>query len=180
MVRRVGESLPPVDVLVANAGGNPVLPGPVEEISLDDWQAAVAANLNVTFATIKAFLPEMKRRKSGSIVTISSAAARRPTAQTPAPYAASKAGIQVLTQIVAAQVGPFGIRVNCIAPETILTERNLERIPEVQREKLVAMHPIPRLGTPEDVADAAVFLASDESAWITGAILDVAGGAVMR
>jgi len=69
--------------------------------------------------------------------------------------------------------------VNCIAPETILTERNLQRIPDVQRAQLVEAHPLRRLGTPEDVAQAAVFLASDGSAWITGIILDVAGGAVM-
>ena len=79
----------------------------------------------------------------------------------------------------AAQAGPFGIRVNCIAPETILTERNLKRIPEAQREALVEQHPVRRLGTPEDVAEAALFLAADASGWITGVILDVAGGAVM-
>jgi len=76
-------------------------------------------------------------------------------------------------------VGPDGIRVSCIAPETILTDRNEERIPEAQKRSLVDMHPIRRLGTPDDVARAAVFLASDQSAWITGAILDVSGGAVM-
>jgi 3-oxoacyl-[acyl-carrier protein] reductase len=80
---------------------------------------------------------------------------------------------------VAAQVGPFNIRANCIAPETILTERNLERIPEAQRAQLVEAHPLKRLGTPEDVARAALFLASDNATWITGIILDVAGGAVM-
>ncbi len=95
------------------------------------------------------------------------------------PYAAAKAGIQMLTQHLAAQVGPFDIRVNCIAPETILTENNLQWIPEAQKLAMVEMHPIKRLGTPEDVAHAALFLASDESAWITGAIIDVAGGAVM-
>ena len=68
---------------------------------------------------------------------------------------------------------------NCIAPKTILTERNQERIPDAQKQALVDMHPIRRLGTPDDVARAARFLASDESAWITGVILDVAGGAVM-
>jgi 3-oxoacyl-[acyl-carrier protein] reductase len=77
------------------------------------------------------------------------------------------------------QAGPFGVRVNCIAPETILTERNTERIPEAQKAQLVEAHPIRRLGTPDDVARAALFLASDASSWITGVVLDVAGGAVM-
>jgi 3-oxoacyl-[acyl-carrier protein] reductase len=85
----------------------------------------------------------------------------------------------MLTQHLAAQVGPHGIRVNCIAPETILTERNNERIPEDQKTSLIAAHPIKRLGTPEDVARAALFLVSDDAAWITGVVLDVAGGAVM-
>ena len=85
----------------------------------------------------------------------------------------------MLTQHLAAQVGLFGIRVNCIAPETILTERNQQRIPDAQKQALVEQHPIRRLGTPEDVARAAVFLASDDAAWITGMVMDVAGGAVM-
>jgi 3-oxoacyl-[acyl-carrier protein] reductase len=129
--------------------------------------------------TIKSVLPGMKQRKSGSIVTISSAAARRPHPNSPIPYAAAKAGVQILTQDLAAQVGPHGIRVNCIAPETILTERNEQRIPAEQQRALVEAHPIRRLGTPEDVAQAALYLVSDESAWITGIILDVAGGSVL-
>src|SRR5215467_831749 len=95
------------------------------------------------------------------------------------PYAAAKAGIQILTQVVAAQVGPYGIRVNCIAPEIILTERNRERIPNAQKDSLKELHPLERLGTPEDVAGAALFLASDEASWVTGVVLDIAGGAVM-
>ena len=85
----------------------------------------------------------------------------------------------MLTQDVAAQAGPYGVRVNCIAPETILTERNQQRIPERRIQSLIDMYPIKRLGTPEDVARAALFLSSDEARWITGVILDVAGGAVM-
>jgi 3-oxoacyl-[acyl-carrier protein] reductase len=113
------------------------------------------------------------------IITISSAAARRPHPGSPIPYAAAKAGVEILTQDLAAQVGPYGIRVNSIAPETILTERNKQRIPEAQQEALIDSHPVRRLGTPEDVAWAALYLASEQAAWITGIVLDVAGGAVM-
>jgi 3-oxoacyl-[acyl-carrier protein] reductase len=121
----------------------------------------------------------MKRRGTGNIITISSAAGRRPSAHTIVAYGAAKAGLQVFTQDLAAQVGPAGIRANCIAPETILTETNRQWIPADQQERLVEMHPVRRLGTPEDVARAAVFLASDHSGWISGVILDIAGGATL-
>ena len=124
-------------------------------------------------------MPGMKARKAGNIITMSSAAARRPHPGSPIPYAAAKAGVIILTQDLAAQVGPHGIRVNCIAPELILTERNQQRIPEAQQAALVDQHPIRRLGTPEDVATAALFLASGDSAWITGIVVDVAGGSVL-
>jgi len=179
MRRRIEQELAPIEVLVANAGGNPVPPGPLEEIGEEGWRASIDANLTATFFTIKSVLPGMKQRRAGNIITISSAAGRRPHPRSPVPYAAAKAGIQMLTQHLAAQAGPYGIRVNCIAPETILTERNLERIPEAQRQVLVEQHPVRRLGTPDDVAAAALYLASEQSGWITGVILDVAGGAVM-
>lgn len=177
----IEERLGPVAVLVTNAGGNEfVPPGPVEDIEPAAWQATIDANLTATFLTVKSFLPGMKSRKSGSIITLSSAAARRPTARSPAPYTAAKAGIQLLTQVLAAQGGPCGIRANCIAPETILTERNAQRIPKPQQETLAGSHPVARLGTPLDVASAALFFASEQSSWITGTVLDIAGGAVLR
>jgi len=176
---RIEEELGPIDVLVANAGGSYSPPGPIEETSEEGWRATVEGNLTATFLTIKSFLPGMKQRRAGIIITISSSAGRRAHPRSPIPYAAAKAGIELLTQDVAAQAGPFDVRVNCIAPETILTERNLQRIPEAQRTQLVQAHPLKRLGTPEDIARAALFLASDSATWITGIVLDVAGGAVM-
>ena len=176
MRAEIEKSLGPVDILVTNAGGSLTKPGPLESISEDGWHASVNANLTASFLTIKSFLPGMKARKSGVIITMSSAAARRPHPHSPIPYAAAKAGIQMMTQHLAAQAGPDGIRVNCLAPETILTERNELQIPNEQKSTLVAMHPIRRLGTPEDVARAAVYLASDAAGWITGQVIQVAGG----
>ncbi|HEU4631098.1 MAG TPA: SDR family NAD(P)-dependent oxidoreductase [Gemmatimonadaceae bacterium] len=179
MRRRVEEALGPIDLLVANAGGSFTMPGPLEETSEEGWHASVDGNLTATFLTLKSVLPGMKARRRGNIVTISSSAGRRAHPRSPIPYAAAKAGIQMLTQHLATQVGPFGIRVNCVAPETILTERNVERIPDAQKAALVEAHPIRRLGTPDDVAQAALYLVSDASGWITGVVLDVAGGAFM-
>src|SRR5262249_33407076 len=128
------------------------------------------------FWTLKSVVGGMKQRRAGNIITMSSVAGHRPHPRSPIPYAAAKAGIEILTKDVAAQVGPFGIRVNCIAPETILTERNKERIPAEQQRALIEVHPIRRLGTPDDVARAAVFLASEDAGWITGIVVDIAGG----
>ncbi|NVB79237.1 MAG: SDR family oxidoreductase [Kofleriaceae bacterium] len=179
MRAQIERELGPVDILVANAGGNPVPPMPVDEMSEEVWRTTVDMNLTATFLTLRCFLPGMKARRSGSIITISSAAARRPHARSPIAYACAKAGIELLTQDVAMQLGAFGIRANCIAPETILTERSSRQIPQEMQARMASEHPIARLGTVDDVAHAALYLASAEAGWITGIVLDVAGGAVM-
>jgi 3-oxoacyl-[acyl-carrier protein] reductase len=172
----IERALGPIEILVASAGGSFTPPGPLEETSEDGWRASIDGNLTATFLTLKSVLPGMKSRRAGAIITISSVAGHRPHPRSPIPYAAAKAGIEILTKDLAAQVGPFGIRANCIAPETILTERNKERIPGEQQRALIDLHPIRRLGTPEDIAQAALFLASDQSEWISGIVVDVAGG----
>lgn len=177
--RQIEDQLGPVDLLVANAGGNRTPPAPFEEIPEAGWRATVDANLLATFLTVKCFLPTMKQRQRGTIITIASSAGRTPSARVSIPYAAAKAGVILMTQDLAAQVGPSGIRVNCIAPETILTAGNRTRIPAGQQATMAQSHPLRRLGTPEDVAHTAVFLASDEASWLTGQVIDVSGGAIM-
>lgn len=176
MRERIEKELGPIDILVANAGGSPIPPGLIEDISESDWRASVDANLTATFLTVKSVLPGMKQRRSGNIVTVSSAAGHRPHVRSPVAYAAAKAGIELFTKDLALQAGPFGIRANCLAPETILTERNLQQIPEGIRQQLVEAHPIRRLGIPDDVAGAALFLVTEESGWITGTVIDISGG----
>ena len=176
----IEDRLGPADILVANAGGSFTPPAPLEEITEQGWRATVDGNLLATFLTVKSFLPGMKQRGRGAIITMASSAGRVADARAPVPYGAAKAGIALMTQDVAAQAGPYGIRVNCLAPETVLTERNRERIPQAQQEAMAGFHPLRRLGTPADIAAAAAFLASADAAWITGLILDVTGGAVLK
>jgi 3-oxoacyl-[acyl-carrier protein] reductase len=177
--QQVEQAFGPAEVLAAFVGGGRARPGPVAEVPEEDWRSTVDSTLTATFLTLKSFLPGMVQRGRGAIVTMASSAGRLPGLGAPAPYVAAKAGVVMLTRQVASEVGRHGVRVNCLAPHTILTEQVQRVAPEEWREKMAAAIPLGRLGTPEDVALAALFLASDSAAWITGVTLDVAGGYVM-
>ncbi|MFL6272918.1 MAG: SDR family NAD(P)-dependent oxidoreductase [Actinomycetes bacterium] len=177
--QQVEQDLGPAEVLAAFVGGGRARPGPVAEVPEQDWRSTVDGSLTATFLTLKSFLPGMIERGRGAILTMASSAARLPGLGAPAPYVAAKAGVVMLTRQVASEVGRHGVRVNCLAPHTILTEQIQGAAPQEWREKMAAAIPLGRLGTPEDVARAAVFLASDSAAWLTGVTLDVAGGYVM-
>jgi 3-oxoacyl-[acyl-carrier protein] reductase len=178
MRRRTEEELGPVGIVAAFVGGGRARPGPLAQTTEEDWHATVDGSLTATFLTLKAFLPGMVERGGGSFVTMASSAARVPTGA-PAPYAAAKAGVVMLTRHVASEVAPNGVRVNCLAPHTVLVERTRRVMPEERRLQMAKEIPLGRLGTPEDVALAALFLASEGSSWITGVTLDVAGGWIM-
>jgi len=177
--QQVEQDLGPAEVLATFVGGGRARPGPVPDVPEEDWRSTVDSTLTATFLTLKSFLPGMTQRGRGAIVTMASSAARLPGLGAPAPYVAAKAGVVMLTRQVASEVGRHGVRVNCLAPHTILTEQIQRVAPQEWREKMAAAIPLGRLGTPEDVALAALFLASDSAAWITGVTLDVAGGYVM-
>jgi 3-oxoacyl-[acyl-carrier protein] reductase len=177
--QQVEQDLGPTDVLAAFVGGGRARPGPVADVPEQDWQSTLDGTLTATFLTLKSFLPGMIERGRGVVLTMASSAARLPGLGAPAPYVAAKAGVVMLTRQVAGEVGRHGVRVNCLAPHTILTEQLEQRAPEEWRRRMAAAVPLGRLGTPEDVALAAVFLASDSAAWLTGVTLDVAGGYVM-
>jgi 3-oxoacyl-[acyl-carrier protein] reductase len=179
-LRRVVEGeLGPAEVLAAFVGAGRARPGPVGDIPEDDWRSTVDGSLTATFLTLKSFLPGMLQRGRGAIVTMASSAARLPGLGAPAPYMAAKAGVVMLTRQVASEAGPHGVRANCLAPHTILTEQVRRAAPQEWQEQMAAAIPLRRLGTPEDVALAALFLVSDSAAWLTGVTLDVAGGYVM-
>ncbi|MFC4113399.1 SDR family NAD(P)-dependent oxidoreductase [Nonomuraea zeae] len=169
--RRLG----PVDVLAVFAGGGTGRPAPIDRMSEEDWHATVHANLTSAFLVIKSFLPGMRERGRGSIITMSSLAARTPTGASVA-YTAAKAGVIALTRQLAHELGPVGIRVNAVSPSTIMTDRLEQRMPAEFKERMLAEHPLGRLGTPLDVANVTAFLASDVSSWLTGLTIDVAGG----
>ncbi|MFJ1752109.1 SDR family NAD(P)-dependent oxidoreductase [Kitasatospora sp. NPDC088134] len=166
----------PVDVLAAFAGGQG-FPVPTAELTAGRWREVLESDLTSAFLTVQAFLPGMLERGSGSILTMSSAAGRQPSGANLA-YGVANAGVVMLTRHLATELGPYGIRVNCLAPSAILTERVRERMPAEVQRRVADTHPLARLGTPQDVASAALFLASDAAGWLTGLTVDVAGGRI--
>jgi 3-oxoacyl-[acyl-carrier protein] reductase len=167
----------PVDLLAAFAGGNG-RPRPTEEVEPDEWRRVIEGDLTSTFLTIRAALPAMLARGRGAIVTMSSSAGRLPS-QAAAAYAAAKAGVAMLSRHLAAEMGPRGIRVNCLAPSAVLNEKMSAVMTDEQRERLAEAIPLGRIGRPDDVASAAVFLLSDQASWLTGVTLDVSGGRII-
>jgi 3-oxoacyl-[acyl-carrier protein] reductase len=171
---RLTEQLGPVELLAAFAGGNG-RPQPTEEVQPEQWRRVIEGDLTATFLTIRAALPAMIAHGRGAIVTMSSAAGRTPS-HAAAAYAAAKAGVAMLSQHLAAEMGPRGIRVNCLAPATVLNEKMTTNLTAGQREHLAATFPLGRLGQPDDVAAVAVFLLSEHASWVTGVTLDINGG----
>jgi meso-butanediol dehydrogenase / (S,S)-butanediol dehydrogenase / diacetyl reductase len=163
-----------VDVLVNNAGFGDA--DDLLEIDESTWDREVALNLKATFLCAKAVLPGMIERGSGVIVNIASVNGIAFFANE--PYSAAKAGMINLTQSIAVRYGHHGIRANAIAPGTIrspLWDERIRKEPAIF-ERLVKWYPLGRVGEPEDVAQAALFLASEDAAWITGEVLRVDGG----
>jgi len=179
MREQVERDFGPVDVLAAFVAGGRARPAPTELTSEEDWRSTVDGTLTATFLTVKSFLPGMIARRRGAIVTMASSAGRAPTIGPSAAYAAAKAGVVMFSRHLAKEVGKHGIRVNCISPSTVMTETLEQQIPADRQREMTALHPLGRLGTPEDVALATLFLASESAAWLTGVTLDVAGGLIM-
>ena len=171
----------PIDFVAAIAGGGGE-PVPLAELSLDRWRQTVDLNLTSVFLTLKTFLPGMAERGHGAVVTVASLAGEHviPQARTSASpaYAAAKAGLLMLTRQAAREFAPRHIRINAISPGSVANDRIL-KMPAPMREELARTHPLGRIGEPEDVAEAMLYLFSDAASWITGATLDVNGGFAM-
>ena len=172
MVEKVIETFGRVDILVNNAGIN--RDGLLHKGSLVNWEAVMAVNLTGPFLCTKAVLPSMRVQGYGRIVNLSSLTARMGIFGT-GYYATSKSGLIGLTKVTAAENATKGITCNALAPGYINTEM-MSKYPEEQMKTLIAKIPVGRLAEPIEVADAALFLASDFSAYITGAVLDINGG----
>ena len=171
-----------IDVLVCNAAIRPHTP--LTETSVDDWHRVMGVNLHSAFYLARAVVPGMKERRRGSIIALGgqSSLTGRPNT---AAVTAAKTGLLGLVRALAAELGPFGIRANMVIPGTMDTERRYtEWYPEFRQappgapEQLKQI-PLGRLGRPEEIADACVFLASDASSYITGDEIRVMGGRVI-
>lgn len=176
MVNLVQKTFGRIDILVNNAGI--IRRGTIETVTEEDWDRVIAINLKGTFNCCKAVVEPMKRQGGGKIVNVSSISAKMGDITSAPGYGPSKAGGDALMKTLARQLAPYGIRANAVAPHAIETEMSAQWSEERRRE-IIAAIPLGRLGKPEDVAEAVLFLASDAASFITGEILDVNGGALM-
>jgi len=181
--QRAGEeaiaALGRVDVLVTNAG----ITQPVRTMDIDEasWRRIVDVNLSGVLYLSQALIPHMRSRGKGSIACMSSVSAQRGGGIFGGPhYSAAKAGVLGLAKAMARELGPDGIRVNCVTPGLIQTDITGGKLTDEMRQDIIKGIPLGRLGNAEDVAGAYLFLASDLSAYITGAVIDVNGGMLIH
>lgn len=171
IVDKVKEEFGKIDILVNNAGiTRDTL---MLRMSEQQWDEVISGNLKSAFNYIHAVVPVMARQRSGSIICLSSVVGEAGNAGQ-ANYAASKAGLMGLVKSIAKEMGPRGIRANCIAPGFIQTDMT-SALPDAMRDEWVKTIPLRRGGTPEDVAGVAVFLASDLSAYVSGQTVNCCG-----
>lgn len=172
-VQQIVRTFGRVDLLVNNAGvgGNT----PFLETTLEEWERIIRVNLTGAFLVAQAAGREMAKSGGGAIINIASLSGQR-GGDGRAAYGAAKAGLELLTKVMAVELAPLGIRVNNIAPGPIETEMARFAHDEATRAAYNFLVPMGRYGTPDEIADAAVFLASDESAYVHGHTLNVDGG----
>jgi NAD(P)-dependent dehydrogenase (short-subunit alcohol dehydrogenase family) len=172
LMRAAVDAFGRLDILVNNVGSYPA--ATMEEMTLDEWRSVHEANLDATFLCTRAAAAQMAGTGGGSIVNVASIAGLVP-APAQSHYSSAKAAVIAFTRSAAQELGPAGIRVNAVSPGLIAREGISEEWPEGVA-RWMTRAPLARLGTPEDVADACLFLASPASRWITGHNLVVDGG----
>lgn len=172
LVKRATEAMGAVDILVNNAGIT--RDGLAMRMSDDDWQSVIDVNLTAPFRLSRAAIRGMMKARWGRIINISSVVGRAGNAGQ-ANYAASKGGLVALSKSLAEEVASRGITVNCVAPGFIETAMT-DKLNEAQRDTILASVPAGRMGTPQEIAAAVLYLASVEAAYVTGATLHVNGG----
>ena len=175
MVRKLGETFSPVELVVNNAGVSGQ--GLFQDTTDEMWDRYLAVNLSGARNTVKAALPHMISEKRGCIVNISSIWGQR-GASCEVAYSCTKAGIIALTRSLAMELAPSGIRVNCVAPGVINTDM-VQVLGQETVEELIRETPLGRLGTPEDIAYAVAFFASERASFITGQVLTADGGFIV-
>ncbi|MBR0716100.1 SDR family NAD(P)-dependent oxidoreductase [Bradyrhizobium liaoningense] len=164
-----------VDILINNAGITQ--PVKVWDITAQDWDRIQDVNLRGVLYLSQALMPHMRARNAGSIACMSSVSAQRGGGILGgAHYSAAKAGVLGLAKAMARELGPNNIRVNCVTPGLIVTDINIGKIAPEKEKEILAGIPLARLGRPQDVANIFLFLASELSAYTTGAVIDVNGG----
>lgn len=178
MIEKVVAQFGRIDVLVNNAGGTRL--APLEDITTRMWDSSFSLNVDAAYYCTREAGKYFREQGSGSIVNVSSMAGVNGT-RSGAHYSASKAALQMFTRVAAAEWGPYGIRINCVAPGLILSEMATEHLENsgIDIEAGIRAFPLQRAGNPDDVARAIVFLASDAAAYITGETLAVCGGPVL-
>lgn len=179
MVLQVKDKFGRIDILVCNAGiGSRSL---IHETTDEEWEQVFNVNVRGVFNVARAIVPLMRKQKYGKIVTISSVIAKRGGGLvSKSTYAASKAAVIGYTRGIALEGAEYGINANCVCPGGIEKEGMGGDRPPGFSEKSIQGIPFGRLGTPEDVASAVVFLVSDESSYVTGCTVDVNGGLLMN
>lgn len=176
MIARVEETFQRLDILVNNAGI--IRRGTIDTVTEEEWDEVIGVNLKGTFNCSKAVVEIMKRQGKGKIINVSSVAGKMGDITSAPGYGPSKAAIDAFTKTLARQLAPYGINVNGVAPHAIETEMSAQWSPE-KRKAIIEAIPLKRLGRPEDVAEAVLFLASEKAGFITGEILDINGGFFM-
>ncbi len=175
LVEKTVDAFGTVDILVNNAGL--MSPGPYTEIDLAEWNRVLFANLTGAYTCCRAVGPMLEKQKSGRIINIASISGQTGGVSGGAHYASSKGGMIAMTKTLARDLAPSGVTVNAITPGVI--ETSFDLAPEA-RERINDMVPLGRIGVPEDIAHAALFLASPMASYITGATIDVNGGLLKR